>query len=266
MDDLTAAHLVWLEAQHDRAPSTIASRRRVLRSIPNAGTADRADVDHWWTDRAHLADGTRVVDLSHLREFYNWCQIYQHRADDPSVHLRSPKLGNVMHDDNLVSNADLDRLVLVLPPPLARAVRLGAGAGLRVSESAALEWSDINTADDTIRVTRSKRKKTRVVPVSPELIHHLARGTDQTGSVVTGGGPCPDPALFQKRLNRAMRAAGAEFTSHDLRHRYGIKAYRKSQDLLAVGEMMGHSNINTTKIYASADSEVKRKIAAAVMW
>ena len=56
------------------------------------------------------------------------------------------------------------------------------------------------------------------------------------------------------------------FTSHDLRHRFGITAYRSLPDLLAVGEMMGHASTNTTKRYASASSEAKRRIAAAVMW
>lgn len=262
MDDLSRAHIEWLERQNDRATNTVASRSRVLRSVGNAGTATREDLEEWWESRAHLATGTRAVDLSHLRDFYRWCQMYDHRADDPSIRLRPPRVNNAVH--RKISNEAVRDLLAALPPDLTRAVMLGAFAGLRVSESAALDWADIDTADDLILVRESKGGKSRIVPVSPELIARLgAEGT--TGNVVTAGGERLPAARLQQRLNRAMRAAGADFTSHDLRHRWGIAAYRSSNDLLAVAEMMGHSSINTTRIYASADSEAKRKIAAAVM-
>lgn len=267
MDELSEKHLAWLEAQNDRAPNTIASRRRVLRSLPNAATATRDDLDVWWQSRAHLAIGTRVVDLSHLREFYKWLALYEHRTDDPTVRLRAPRMESIEYGESKVSDEQIEALAAALPHDLRRAVYLGAGAGLRVAESAALDWFDINSSTDTLRVVRSKGGKTRYVPVAPDLIRMLADGAPaRVGNVVTAGGTPYSPAQLQRRLNRAMRAAGAEFTSHDLRHRFGITAYRALPDLLAVGEMMGHSNVNTTKRYASASSEAKRRIAAAVMW
>lgn len=266
MDELSERHLSWLEAQNDRAQNTLASRRRVLKSVGNAGTATREDLEEWWATRTHLADGTRVVDLSHLREFYRWCLIFEHLEKDPSIRIRAPRLENVIYDEK-VSNDQISDLVKRLPNDLARAVMLGVGAGLRVAESATLDWSNVNSSDDTIKVVRSKGKKTRVTEVSPELIRLLGHNLPlREGNVITAGGTPYTPAQLQRKLNRAMSAAGAEFTSHDLRHRFGITAYRANPDLLAVGEMMGHSNVNTTKLYASAGSESKRKIASAVMW
>lgn len=267
MDKLSETHITWLKAQNDRAPNTIAGRLRVLRSLASAGTATRDDIDVWWTGRAHLSTPTRIVDLSHAREFYKWCILYGHRADDPTIRLRAPRGENVTHEDEKVSNEQVQELAKKLSPDLRRAVILGAGAGLRISESAALDWADINSSSDMIKITRSKGGKTRHIPVSPELIRMLGAGVeDRVGGVLRPGLPQYSPAQLQRRLNRAMRAAGAEFTSHELRHRFGITAYRSCQDLLAVGEMMGHSSVNTTRLYASADSEVKRKIATAVMW
>lgn len=266
MDELSEEHIAWLESLNDRAPNTIASRRRVLRSVGNAGTATREQLEEWWRSRAELADGTRIVDLSHLKDFYRWCQAYDKRVDDPSVRIRAPRLEVEEYGDSKVTDEEIDDLAAQLPPDLARAVFLGAGAGLRVAESAVLDWADVNTSTDTIRVVRSKGKRTRYIPVSPELIRLIGAGQGRVGNVLTGGGTPYTAAQLQRRLNRAMRAAGAEFTSHDLRHRFGITAYRSLPDLLAVGEMMGHANTNTTKRYASASSEAKRRIAAAVMW
>ncbi len=267
MDKLSEEHLAWLRAQNDRAPNTIASRLRVLRSLKIAGTATRADIDEWWTSRANLAPGTRTVDLSHAREFYQWCAIYEHRLDDPTIHIRAPRGEATDHEESKVSNEQIDDLARKLPDDLKRAVFLGAGAGLRISESARLDWADVNSSSDMLRVVKSKGGKTRHVPVSPDLIRLLGQGQeDRRGNVLTAGGAPYHPPQLQRRLNRAMRAAGAEFTSHDLRHRFGITAYRSCQDLLAVGEMMGHASVNSTRIYASASSEVKRKVATAVMW
>lgn len=261
MDDLARQHLEWLERQNDRAANTLNSRARVLRSIGNPGTITREDLEAWWESRAHLSTGTRAVDLSHVKGFYRWCAVFDHRTDDPSVRIRPPRVANRI--PARAKAAELSALLDGdLPPDLKRAVMLGAYAGLRVSESAALSWVDVDAEENTITVRRSKGGKSRIVFVSPTLIDWL--GVPTTGSVVTGGEHLPATAL-QQRLNRAMRAAGLTITSHGLRHRYGVTSYQVSGDLLAVSELMGHSSVNTTKVYAEASSDVKRKIAEAVM-
>lgn len=263
MDALSREHVDWLKRQNVKSPNTIASRTRVLKSVGNAATATRDDLQQWWESRADRAPGTRAVDLAHLRAFYKWAIVRDHRPDDPSVLLEAPRPDNALH--RKVPNDEIARLLGELEPDLERAVMLGAFAGLRVSESAALDWSDVDTADDVLLVRRSKGGKSRVVEVSPDLIRQLGRD-GAAGNVVTAGGKPYTADRLQRRLNRAMRAAGCEFTSHDLRHRWGITAYRVNSDLLAVAEMMGHASVNTTKIYAQAASESKRRIAAAVMF
>ena len=262
MDNLSRDHIDWMHRQNTKAHNTIVSRERVLRSLGNAATATRDDLQDWWEARAHLAPGTRAVDLAHVRAFYKWAAQRDFRTDDPSILLEAPTPDNPLHEK--ISNEAILRLIDELPADLGRAVMLGAFAGLRISESAALHWDDVDTSDDAIRIRRSKRGKSRVVEVSPELIRMLAVG-GTTGNVLTGTDEEYAAARIERRLNRAMKRVGVDFTSHDLRHRFGITAYRVNQDLLAVAEMLGHSNINTTKIYAQAASESKRRIASAVM-
>jgi len=262
MDTLSRKHVAWLQRQHDRSPKTIASRVRVLHSVGNAGTATRDELQTWWESRAHLATGTRAVDLSHLRGFYDWCQLFDERADDPSVRIRAPKVKNripkkaTSHDVTALLDSDL-------PLDLRRGFLLGCYAGLRVAEAAALDWEDLDAEANTLTVREGKGGKSRVVDVSSMLIDWL--GGEGKGNVVTGGEPAYTAAQLQRRLNRAIKALGLNITTHALRHRWGRAAYQSSGDLLAVAEMMGHTSINTTKIYAEASSDVKRKIASAVM-
>lgn len=262
MDDLSQQHVDWLRRQNDRSPKTVESRVRVLSSLPNAGAATREEVEAWWESRAHLSTGTRAVDLSHLRGFYQWCQVFDHRADDPSIRIRAPRVQNRI--PKKASRADVETLLgSDLAPDLRRAFLLGCYAGLRVAEAAALDWADVDTDACTITVREGKGGKSRVVDVSPLLVDLL--GGRGTGNVVSGGPSAYTASRLQRRLNRAIKAAGLTITTHALRHRWGMVAYQATGDLLAVGEMMGHASVNTTKIYAQASSDVKKKIASAVM-
>lgn len=261
--DLAQEHIAWLRRQNDRSPKTIESRQRVLRSLPNAGTATREEVEAWWESRAHLASGTRAVDLSHLRGFYHWCQVYEHRPDDPSIRIRPPRVHNRIAKK--ATAADVETLLSSdLAPDLRRAFLLGCYAGLRIAEAAALSWDDIDDDACVLTVREGKGGKSRVVDISPLLIDWLGR-RHPGGNVVTAGNEPYDPAQLQRKLNRAIKAAGLNITTHALRHRWGMVAYQSCGDLLAVGEMMGHASVNTTKIYAQASSDVKKKIASAVM-
>ena len=87
---------------------------------------------------------------------------------------------------------------------------------------------------------------------------------DTGGYVVTGTDTPVSAAQLQRRVNRAIRAAGVDGTFHTLRHRYGTLAYQATRDLVAVGRQMGHSSPVTTAIYAAASDDVADEIAAAV--
>jgi integrase len=258
--NLPADFLAWCE--RDRVPpNTIAARRRTLASIGDAGIATRDDIELWWNSRAHLSKATRSADLANLRTFYKWCRRWEHRDDDPTLRLDSPKVARGL--PRPLSKPDLMHLLADLPPDLRRAVCLGAYAGLRVSEAAALRWDDIDTEINTMRVNDSKGGKSRIVKVSPLLIDELLPRVP--GSVVTAGATPYSAANLQRKVNRAIQGLGIEATFHQLRHRYGTVAYQATGDLLAVGRQMGHSSPVTTAIYAQASDDITAKIAAAVI-
>lgn len=259
MDPLSAQWIDHLAAEHVPA-NTIAARARVLRSIGNAGTATREEVEAWWATRRELAPATRSNDLANLRAFYKWAERWEHRADDPTRRLDAPKVDKGL--PRPMSRADLHRLLDTLPDDLRRAVVLGAYAGLRVSEVAALDWRDVDLEARRARIWSSKGTKSRMVAIGPILIDHLL--PDTGGNVVTGTDRRYSAANLQRRVNRAIRSAGVDGTFHTLRHRYGTLAYQATRDLVAVGRQMGHTSPVTTAIYAAASDDVADQIAAAV--
>lgn len=258
LDPLSLAWLDWMAAA--RIPAhTVARRRAVLRSIGNAGAATRGDVETWWTSRAHLSAATRANDLACLRSFYRWCARWEHREDDPTRRIDAPKVNKGL--PRPVSRADLRTLLDTLPDDLRRAVALGAYAGLRVSEVAALDWRDVDLEARRARVL-GKGQKWRLVALGVILIDYLLPDTGR--NVVTGTDDVYSAAQLQRRVNRAMKVAGVDGTFHSLRHRYGTLAYQATLDLVAVGRQMGHTSPVTTVIYAAASDDTADIIAEAV--
>jgi integrase len=257
-DPLSLAYLDW---SRTNAPINTTKRRvATLRTLPNAGTATREEVEAWWLTRAHLSPATRHNELANLRTFYRWCQRWEHRADNPTTRLDSPRvergLPRPMTRDDL--HTALDNLYR---PDIRRAVCLGAYAGLRVSEAAALHWSNVDVENMQIRVMNSKGNKSRRVPISPALLEALLPNTG--GNVVSGGVPYSTGRLM-RRVHRAFQSLGIDVTFHQLRHRYATLAYAASKDLLLVSRLLGHANVTTTQIYVQTSDDDAAAIALAV--
>ena len=260
-DPLSVAWIQWCRNEHIPA-NTIARRISTLRHMPNAGTATREDVEAWWLTRAHLAPSTRHNELANLRSFYKWCRRWEYRppGDDPTLRLDSPRV-----DPGLprpMTREDLHKVIdSITSAPDRRAVCLGAYAGLRISEAAALRWSDVDLENQELRVLNSKGNKSRRVPISPTLLDALLPNTG--GNVVTGG-EAHDTDWLARRIRKAFRRAGIDATFHQLRHRYATIAYEATGDILAVSRLLGHANVKTTQIYVRTREDVARAIAMAV--
>ena len=264
LDELSLAFEHWMALEHVPA-NTARTRMRTLRSVGCAGTVGPEGLEAWWYARADLVSAaTRANDLANLRTFYRWAARFGHRADDPTLRLSQPSVdAGTPHP---MSRHDLDLLLdyCKRDAVLRRAIALGAYAGLRVAEAAAVMWPNVDLELRRIRVVSGKGNKSRLVPTSPLLVDELLPNTG--GNVVTGTLQVYSADTLRRRVNRAIVAAGCAegATFHWLRHRYGTLAYQATGDLLAVGRVMGHASPVTTAIYAEANDEVADRIAIAV--
>ena len=258
-DPLSLAWIQW--CQNERKPvNTTARRIAVLRCIGNAGTATREEVEAWWLTRAHMAPATRHNELANLRSFYRWTCRWEYRDDDPTLRLDSPRV-----DPGLprpMSREDLHTIIdSITSAPDRRAVCLGAYAGLRISEVARLDWSDVDLENRQLRVMNSKGNKSRRVPISPMLLDALL---PNMGGNVISGGETHDTQWLARRIRKAFRRAGFDGSFHQLRHRYATLAYEASGDILTVSRLLGHANVTTTQIYVRTRGDVAQAIAMAV--
>lgn len=251
--------LVYLAADRGVADNTIRGYARTMRTLDQPETATREDVEAWWRRRSALAPATRATDLAAVRAYYRWMVRFERRTDDPTIRIDTPRLPKGL--PRPIARAELRHLLDTLDGDLRRAVALGAYAGLRVSEAAALDWSDVDTETSRIRVT-GKGVKTRLVGLSSVLLDAIA--PDVGGNVVAAGGHPYSADVLQRKVNRAIQRAGIKATFHQLRHRFGTVALAGSGNLLAVSRAMGHSSPTTTAIYAATSDADLDVIAAAV--
>jgi integrase/recombinase XerC len=264
-DPVAREYLAWCEREQEPA-NTIRRRRTVLRAVGCPSTITREEIETWWFARGHLAKSSRANELAILRSFYTWCAIWEKRLDDPTVRLKAPKGARGLPRPATDREwAQLLAHMAALPrrgAELTRAIKLGAWAGVRVSEAANLAWPDIDVDRRQARVT-GKGGKTRLVSLTEQLLKAL--GPDHGGNVVTGRPDGWTGDTLRKYVNAEIHAAvGPHVTFHKLRHRYGTRAYRKTKDPIALAEQMGHASPSTAMtFYASAADDAGRQIADA---
>lgn len=255
--------LAWAQDDRSRSAHTLLRYRRTLEQLADPLTATTEDIEAWWATRYGMSAATRANELACLRAFYRWAMRFDHRADDPTRRLDPPKVPNKV--PRPIGQSDLDRLLGPLTedaPDLRRAIALGVYGGLRVSEAASLEWSDIDTQARRIYV-RGKGAKERVVPLSPVLLDKIL--PEVTGNVTTAGQAPFSPAVLQRKINRLMKRHGIASTFHDLRKRGATLAMARTRNPQAVAQVFGWASLQTVTHYAVVGDDVLDEIAAAMI-
>ena len=145
---------------------------------------------------------------------------------------------------------ELGKLLSLEQPLITRLVLLGAHAGLRVSESLALEWADVNFSSETLTVQKGKGGKVRTVPLGGTLLRALEVGKAE-------GRPLElSTFTVRLRLISACESAKTEYLGyHALRHAAGTRMYRETGSLETVARFLGHSSLETARVYAKWSDE-----------
>ncbi len=133
------------------------------------------------------------------------------------------------------------------------------GAGLRVSEAVGVSTRDFDLERWLVTV-RGKRGRERIVPCGEaasvtvteylELRDHLDPKTDRL-FLNRNGGPLTDRSVG-RLVKRYAREAGINrpVSPHVLRHSFATHLLEAGVDLRLIGEMLGHSSLDTTANYA----------------
>lgn len=147
------------------------------------------------------------------------------------------------------------------------------GTGLRVSECVGLNITDIDFGVDGLRVHRKGGKEV-IVYFGEEVEQALREYLRERKEIVTAEGD--EDALFlsmqRKRINvRSVENLVKKYaktvtplkkiTPHKLRSTYGTNLYHETNDIYLVADVLGHSDVNTTKKHYAAQADERRRSA-----
>lgn len=151
---------------------------------------------------------------------------------------------------------------------LKKAFLFSCFCGLRHCDIIALRWEDIRYDENgnaLLNIIQKKTKEAISLPLSSEAIKHLPnRGNAQETEKVFAG--LVSLGRSNEILHRWVEQAGISkhITFHTARHTHATMMLTLGVDLYTVSKLLGHTNIQTTQIYAKLVDESKKKAVALI--
>ncbi len=226
--------------------------------------------------------------LASLRSFYNYFYRTEKIKTNPAVLVQLPKL----HQKEII-RLDIDEVARLLDEVESgdsltdkqRAfhqktqvrdlalLTLLLGTGIRVSECVGLDINDVDFRNSGIRIHRKGGKEVTVY-FGDEVEEALLDYMEERKHLIPAEGH--ENALFLSLQMKRISVRSVEnlvkkyarivtplkkITPHKLRSTYGTSLYQETGDIYLVADVLGHSDINTTKKHYAAQDEARRRSA-----
>lgn len=244
--------------QEERAPATLEKYLRDVRAFVRwlDGGAVTKEAVIGWKERLLTAEhrapstvNTALSALNGLFRFLGWegyrvrfVKVQRQLFRDPARELSRPDY------DRLIATArelGRDRLALVMETICA--------TGVRVSE---VRYITVEAAQKG-RAEISLKGKVRVILIpaklSRKLLKYAKKNKTVSGEIfLTGNGKSLSRRQIWTEMKRLCVYAGVEPSRvfpHNLRHLFATAYYRAYRDIAKLADVLGHSSIETTRIY-----------------
>lgn len=241
------------------------------------------DLSEFVSARDHLKPETVAGIVSSVRSFLRFLTMRGILQKDLTAAL--PKI-RVRKDARIPSVWDPELLVRLLGRVDRSSVKgkrdyaillLACRLGLRAGDIRTLKLDNLRWAESTIEITQAKPGTPLSLPLTNEvgeaLIDYLKSGRPETmhREVFLKMSPPFDPFTENAKLYHIVtywrRLAGITFRSpqrrgiHSLRHTLATRLLEKGTPFTTIAEILGHTSLESTRIYAKADVEALRGVA-----
>jgi integrase len=259
-----AAAAQWIEVyiKINRTPKnarTAESRvKRYLDPVMGHRRVDEITVDDLRRYRVHLQQkGISLQTVAHVladaRTFFRWCEELGYCARAPIPHKFLPKLEETL--PRFLTEEELEALDH-LGEPWRFVIRLSLATGLRWGEACRADAKHL-TRDGWLEVEKTKSHKTRRIPLmetDPVLCREISQ---RVGKLI----PFKENSVGS--FNRTVKNLSglSRFTHHQLRHTFASLWLQRGGNLVALQEVLGHSDIKLTQRYARLTADFVRQEA-----
>ncbi len=209
--------------------------------------------------------------LATLRSFYDFLTRRGYTSEDATQGLDTPrverKLPQILSAQEVERLLDAPKCVDLKGYRDKAMLELLYATGMRVSELIALQLDDVNLQ---LSFVRCAAKKERVVPLGRLATEAVSAYLTQARPLMMHGNE--NQTLFVNMNGKPMTRQGfwkiirsykdkaeisCELTPHTLRHSFAAHLLENGADLRSIQEMLGHSDISSTQVYAQM---VKNKL------
>lgn len=204
--------------------------------------------------------------LSVLSKLFNLCELWGYRPDGSNP-CRLIQRFKETRKERFLSDEEISRLSSVLAEAetsgdisiyVAAAFRMLLLTGCRLSEIQFLKWECVTRTHLVLPDTKTGKRAIPLPDAGRKILDALPH--NPTNPFVFQGEADGKPAVNLEKPWRRIRAKAGidDVRIHDLRHTYASKALASGMSLYMVGQLLGHTQYQTTMRYAHlADAPVR---------
>lgn len=226
----------------------------------------RSDIRAWFLFRKNANETAKTISrgLSALKSFIRFL-IHDKKIENsivlsirpPKVEKSLPRPLNISQINNIIDTiGDVKQTDWIVKRDRALLVLIYS-VGLRISEALNLDRDDISYSTDSLTIL-GKGGKSRVVPlldpVKTVIFEYMNshKFDDSVALFVNNRGDRLTASSVQKLLKKSRELLGlsSKVTPHALRHSCATHLMENTGDLRGIQELLGHSSISSTQIYA----------------
>lgn len=276
MNTLIERYLNYLEYERKVSANTLDSYRRDINKYKDylsehrvsdmLGVSNTVVLNYLLTMQNHgMAPSTISRNLAAIRSFYQYMQKKHLTENDPTQSIQSFKVEKRL--PQILTNQEVE-LLLMQPKCVdlkgyrdKAMLELLYATGIRVSELIALDMDDVNLKVGYINCKHNGKE--RVIPMYTVAVDALKAYINKARSLMVhnekeqavfvncNGGRLTRQG-FWKIIKHYKEQAhiSKEITPHTLRHSFATHLLENGADLKSIQEMLGHTDISSTQIYA----------------
>lgn len=211
-----------------------------------------------------LKPRTIHLKLSAIKSFYRYCMEENKTKKNPTLTVHTPK-----KDDSLPYYLSKRQVALLQEltkeDPRDRAIiETLYATGVRVSELLQIKFEDIKWETRQIWIRKGKGNKERFVLFTHECGERLKVYLEQRKQVSVylfpnNRGGHLSRVFVEKRFQEFSEALGFRVVPHTMRHTFAAHLAEKNMPQSYIQELLGHVNINSTRIYTRLMEQARKK-------
>ena len=229
------------------------------------------DIENFIKSRSEDDEITTIAhNLTVIKNFHKYLLRQKIANKDVSEYIERPKLRKAL--PKALSITDVEKLLDIKLESAfdyrnKAMLELLYGTGIRVSELVNITLNDMDFNNCIIRIM-GKGSKERIVPLGEYSMYYINEYLNVRDSLLKNDKTCDKLFLnnhgkgmtrqgFFKKLKQILKSKNlnTDVSPHTLRHSFATHLLSCGADLRSIQEMLGHSDISTTKIYTKISDE-----------